>query len=181
MKTTFTPNLLKPGYVCKLRNGEFVGVYNAIVGLFGGEGVCISGKKDWVPVEHYDENLNLTVFGMRDDEMDIMEVYGFAPPKFASHLSAEERLLLWKRPEEEKTEKSEEPTKHTKTTEPTQPTEPKKNRYAGLTDDEATKKFITDMKELGVSEEDAPDLAEFCKAMAGVVANGWSYGYWNND
>lgn len=163
MKTTFTPNLLKPGYVCKLRNGEFVGVYNAIVGLFGGEGVCISGKKDWVPVEHYDENLNLTVFGMRDDKMDIMEVYGFAPPKFASHLSAEERLLLWKRPEEEKTEKYEEPTK---------PTEPKKNRYAGLTDDEATKKFITDMKELGVSEEDATDLAEFGKAMAGVMAIG---------
>ena len=80
MKTTFTPNILKPGYVCKLRNGEFVGVYNAIVGLFGGEGVCISGKKDWVPVEHYDENLNLTVFGMRDDKMDIMGVYGFSPP-----------------------------------------------------------------------------------------------------
>lgn len=166
MKTTFTPNQLKPGYVCKLRDGEFVGVYNAIAGLFGGEGVCISGKKDWVPVNHYDENLNLTVFGMRDDKMDIMEVYGFAPPKFASHLSAEERLLLWKRPEEEQAEKTEEPTKHTK------PTEYKKNRYAGLNDDEATKKFITDMKELGVSEEDATDLAEFGKAMAGVMGIG---------
>lgn len=163
MKTTFTPDLLKPGYVCKLRNGEFVGVYNAIVGMFGREGVCISGKKDWVPVDRYDEKLNLTVFGIRDEEMDVMEVYGFAPPKFASHLTAEERKLLWKRPEEEQAEKSEEPTK---------PTEPKKNRYDGLTPDEATEKFIADMKDVGVDEEDAAELAKFGRAIADVMAMG---------
>lgn len=155
MKTTFTPDQLKPGYVCKLRNGNFVGVYNAIVDLFGREGVCISGEKDWVPVEHYNEKLNLTVTGIRDKELDIMEVFGLAHPNTASHLSAEGRKLLWKRPEEvsEKTEKTE-----------------GKNRYDGLTVDEATEKFKADMCELGMDEEAADELAKLGRKLAKAMA-----------
>lgn len=144
---------IKSGYLLKLRCGNLVGVYESET-----EGLCVSGKEDWFPVECLNEDTlkyEAGLFGS-DSDYDVIEVYGRTHPRGASRFDTDDRKLLW-REEKHDEEKCECPCH-----------DGKKPPVTAEEAAEATREIVDAMMEQGFSKPEA--MAFLASLIVGGIA-----------